>query len=140
MRHFSSEQTTAASRDAVWNVWKAVSAWHEWDSELVNAALDTAFVQGGHGTLTPKGARPSRFIITELTDGTSFTFVVPLPMARLQVAHYFRAGAVTTFIHEVTFTGLLGGMFGQLLGRRYRAALPAVLMRIAALAERKSLT
>jgi len=58
-------------------------------------------------------------------------------MARLEVAHYFRDGAATTFVHEVTFKGLLGGIFGRQLGGRFAAALPGVLKRIAALAQGK---
>ena len=138
MRTFKSEHTTNASRTAVWEVWREVANWQQWDTELESAQLESAFAQGGRGTLTPKNAPKSPFTITELTEGVSFTYSVPMPLARLEVAHYFRPAAQTIFVHEVTFNGVLGGVFGRLLGTRYATALPEVLNRIAALAEKRS--
>lgn len=136
MRHFRSQHVTTASHSAVWAVWKDVSRWPEWDTELEAASLHGPFVTGAIGSLIPKRGPQSPFTLSEVTDEVSFTYVVRLPLARLEVGHYFTRDEATTFVHEVTFRGPLGVVFGRLLGRTYAAALPGVLARIARLAER----
>ncbi|MBC8100767.1 MAG: SRPBCC family protein [Armatimonadetes bacterium] len=138
MQKFAHQQPTTASREAVWGIWRDVNHWHHWDTELVSAQLDGAFKLGAKGKLSPKGSAPSTFTITELTEGSSFTFTVPIPLGHLAVAHYFvnAPGGGTVFVHDVAFTGALGWVFGQMLGKGYAKALPGVLQRIKALAEK----
>ncbi|MDX2077781.1 MAG: SRPBCC family protein [bacterium] len=135
MKHFIHQQTTTAPKSAIWRVWSDVTNWHQWDTELESASLTGSFGAHAKGTLKPKNSPKSPFVITEYTEGKSFTFTVPMPMAKLHVAHYFTSDKPTTFVHEVTFTGLLGGVFGRILGRGYEKALPNVLKRIKELAE-----
>ena len=124
MRQFKHEQATHASKATIWDIWRDVEHWPEWDIELENAALSGDFVLGAFGTLKAKNAPESRFEITELTEGESFTFIVRLPLARLEIAHYFVDDEQTIFVHDVAFRGPLGWLFGMLLGQQYATALP----------------
>lgn len=124
MRQFKHEQSTYVSKAMIWDVWRDVDHWPEWDIELEYATLRGDFVVGAVGTLKAKNSPESRFEITELTKGESFTFVIPLPLARLEIAHYFVDGKQTVFVHDVAFQGTLGWLFGILLGQKYATALP----------------
>lgn len=137
MRRFSHQVTTSASKAAIWAIWKDVERWNAWDDQLKSSRLDGAFTLGTRGRLTPLNGPESPFAITEYTQDESFTFTVRLPLARLEVAHYFLPGAQTTFVHAVEFNGPLGVVFGRILGRGYAAALPGVMNRIRAIAEGK---
>ncbi|MEO1289364.1 MAG: SRPBCC family protein [Chloroflexota bacterium] len=135
MQQFIAQQTTTASKAQIWAIWEDVTQWQQWDIELQYSRLDGAFTEGTQGTLKAKGSPESRFIITECTEGESFTYAVQLPFAKLRVAHYFLESDETTFVHEVAFTGALGWLFGRLLGETYSKALPIALTKLKEIAE-----
>ncbi|MEM8529950.1 MAG: SRPBCC family protein [Chloroflexota bacterium] len=135
MRQFKHEQATHASKATIWDIWRDVDNWPEWDIELEYATLLEDFAVGVVGTLKAKNAPESRFEITELTEGESFTFIVRLPLARLEIAHYFVDGEQTIFVHDVAFRGPLGWLFGMLLGQQYATALPQAMELIQLKAE-----
>ncbi|NOK59370.1 MAG: hypothetical protein GFH27_549283n170 [Chloroflexi bacterium AL-W] len=136
MRHFKHQQTTHASKATIWDIWRDVVHWPEWDIELEQATLPGDFVLGAFGTLKAKNSPEGRFEITELTEGESFTFIVRLPLSRLEIAHYFVDSEQTIFVHDVAFRGTLGWLFGMLLGQKYATALPHAMELIQHKAER----
>lgn len=71
MRPFQSQQVTTANRSAVWAVWKDVSRWPEWDTELEAASLHGPFVTGAVGSLMPKRGPRSPFALIEVTEGAA---------------------------------------------------------------------
>lgn len=135
MKAFKFEQTTTASKAAIWGIWMDVANWHQWDTELISAEASSALTLHTIGTLQPKTGPKSQFIVTELTDGESFTFQTKLPFATLDVAHYFTDSTKTTFVHEVIFGGPLAFIFSRVLGGTFRKALPGVLVNIQQIAE-----
>jgi len=137
MRTFKYDQSTSATHENIWDIWLDVPNWHEWDTELESATLEGEMQLGAKGVLKPKGSPESKFTITEYTEGKSFTFSVQLPLAQLDVAHYFTSDNPTTFVHEVTFKGLMGWLFARILGGQYNKVLPDVLINIQDIAEQK---
>jgi hypothetical protein len=134
---FSHTIKTSASPEQVWTVWIDVERWAEWDTELHDACLESSFAFGATGKLTPKKGRVSTFRISQFSQGKSYTFTVQLPLCRLNIYRYLQSqSGCTEFTHEVSFQGLLAFIFGLLLGRKFREALPRVMENVKRIAEK----
>lgn len=134
--HFSHTLTTTARPETIWIIWTDVPNWSRWDDGLKTADLDGPFTVGTGGRLIPDKGPKSRFVITDLVPGQSYTFRTRLPLGSLYVKRFLtQQNGQTAFTHEVWFTGLTKGIFGRALGRNYRAILPDVLEKIKTLAE-----
>jgi len=134
--HFSHTVETTASPATIWHIWTDVPNWKRWDDGLKSAELNGTFAPGTAGTLIPDKGPKSRFSLTEVVDGQSYTFKTNVPLGALYVKRYIgvRDGK-TVFTHEAWFTGATKGIFGRSFGRNYRRILPAVMAKIKALAE-----
>ena len=79
----------------------------------------------------------SRFTISELIPRVSYSFTTRLPLCELKVRRRLtrKEGGGAYFTHEVSFVGPLSFVFGNLLGRRYREALPTVMENLLKIAE-----
>lgn len=128
---------TTAPPEKIWGAWTAVERWPEWDTELASAALDGSFALGAKGRLKPKSGPVSEFFISELTPGESYAFTTQLPLCELKVRRHLtrKDGGGAFFTHEVSFVGPLSLVFGNLLGRRYRHALPVVMENLRRIVE-----
>lgn len=133
---FAHTLETAAPPERIWQLWTDVAGWPRWDTALSAAELDGPFTRGARGRLRSKGSPESAFMIVELEPGRSYTMAVPLLLAELRVRRALAATpAGARYTHEVSFVGPMGWLFGQLLGRRFRALLPGVMERLRQLAE-----
>ncbi|MGA0560677.1 SRPBCC family protein [Larkinella sp. VNQ87] len=133
---FSQTDSTSASPDRIWRIWTDVPNWNQWDTGLKEARLEGDFESGTKGTLIPDRGPKSRFVISQLVPGQSYTFKTRIPFGWLVVKRSLKtAGGRTYFTHDVAFTGLLKRFWGRRLGRSYRAMLPTVLQTIKQLAE-----
>lgn len=127
---------TSATPEQIWAVWTDVKHWSDWDTELVDSRLENSFSLGAIGKLTPKKGQIATFKISQLNPGQSYTFTVGLPLCRLNVHRYLQAQVDGTyFTHEVSFQGLLGWLFGLLLGRQFKAVLPSIMENLKQIAE-----
>jgi Polyketide cyclase / dehydrase and lipid transport len=135
---FSHTVKTSALPEKIWAIWTDVEHWSEWDTELSDSCLESAFVLGAVGKLTPKAGQVSPFKISQLSAGNSYTFTLKLPLCKLNVyRHLHSQSDGTYFTHEVSFQGLLAFLFGLFLGRRFRTILPSVMENIKRIAEAK---
>lgn len=133
---FSHTLTTQATGAAIWAVWVNVAEWPSWDTELEQAALDGPFTLGAVGTLKPRTGPRARFTISTLVPGTSYMFTTKLPLCSLHVQRTLRQNDTETlFTHDVWFDGPLAGLFGIVLGQRYRRVLPHAMVRLRQRAE-----
>jgi uncharacterized protein YndB with AHSA1/START domain len=128
---------TSAPPEKIWAAWTDVERWPEWDTELDSASLDGSFALGAKGRVKPKRGPAARFSISELIPGESYTFTTRLPLCGLKVRRHLtrKDGGATYFTHEVSFVGPLSCVFGNLLGGRYREALPVVMENLRKTAE-----
>jgi Polyketide cyclase / dehydrase and lipid transport len=136
MMKFSHTLRTNAPSEKIWQIWTDVAHWAAWDSELRDARLEGMFGLGAVGQITPKTGRISKFTISQFSPGQSYTFTVKLPLASLNVYRYlsnYPDGVY--FTHEVSFRGILGFVFGLLLGRQFRSVLPSVMENVNRIAE-----
>ncbi|GAB4442114.1 MAG: hypothetical protein OHK0015_40260 [Chloroflexi bacterium OHK40] len=133
---FAHTLETTAAAEQVWELWTDVAGWPRWDTALCAARLDGPFVYQAQGRLQATGSPESRFTVVELEPGRSYTIAVPLLLAELRVRRALTPmPAGTRYTHEVSFAGSLEGLFGLLLGRRFRAMLPEVMERLRQLVE-----
>ena len=133
---FAHTVETTAPPEKIWAAWTDVKRWPEWDTELASASLEGSFALGAKGKLKPKRGPAARFSISELIPGESYAFTTRLPMCELKVRrHLTRKDGGARFTHEVSFVGPLSTVFANLLGRRYREALPVVMENLRNIAE-----
>lgn len=136
-RRFAHTVETSASPQSLWRVWTDAEAWPAWDTELDSVSLDGPFRDGASGRLVPKRGPSARFSVADVDDGRAYTLVTRLPLGALRVRRtWVPAGAGRIAVtHEVSFHGLGGRLLAGRLGPGFRAALPAVMARLAARAE-----
>ncbi|MDP5171087.1 MAG: SRPBCC family protein [Bacteroidia bacterium] len=135
-KHFSHSITTAATPAAIWTVWTEVNKWQNWDSGLSFAMMKGPFELGAKGTITSLEGRKSTFRVVEIEQGSSYTFKTNLPLGGLYVRRSLTTeNGLTTFTHEVWFTGLSGGLFARQFGPKFRAMLPGVMEAVVNIAE-----
>ncbi|WP_218921442.1 SRPBCC family protein [Haliscomenobacter hydrossis] len=134
--HFSHTLETAASPEKIWQIWSDVPNWNQWDEGLKSAELKGAFALNAAGVLIPDKGPKSKFRITNLKAGHSYTFKTKLPLGALHVKRFLEVKQGRTFFtHEVWFTGVSKGIFGNALGKNYRKILPGVMGKIKTIAE-----
>lgn len=140
---FSHTVETLASPKTIWSMWTAVDQWPLWDSELKAAQLYDEFCLGAVGRLVPTKGPASKFQISALDWGKSYTFTTRLPLCKLHVRrslHSRPGNEQIAFTHEVSFEGLLAFLFSWLLGKRFRAVLPEVMRSLKQMAEQTTQT
>ena len=135
---FDRTLSTVATPGDVWAVWTDVSRWSEWDTKLESASVEGGrLAMGASGTLEPRSGPTSSFVVSEFEPERGYAFTTRLPLCELVVRR--RLGedrdGTTAFTHEVSFRGPLSFLFGFLLGRRFRAALPGVMENVRRIAE-----
>jgi hypothetical protein len=136
--HFSHTDSTRVSSDKIWQVWTDVPNWKQWDQGLKEAVLDGNFIVGTKGKLIPNKGPKSKFIISELVPNKSYAFKTRIPLGWLVIKRTLEVkNGITYFTHDVEFTGLLKKVFGNVLGKEYRAMLPNVLSEIKRIAEQQ---
>lgn len=70
---FESSADTTGPPGLVWAQYVDVSRWPEWNAAVERVELDGPFAAGATGSITPPGAGPLPFRITEATPGESYT-------------------------------------------------------------------
>ncbi len=134
--HFSHTVETLAAPERIWQIWTDVPNWKMWDKGLKSAELTGQFVAGNTGKLIPDKGPVSHFKLIEVVAGQSYTFKTKLPLGALYVKRTLtQQNGKTAFTHEVWFTGITKGIFGNALGKTYRQILPDVMSTIKTIAE-----
>jgi len=129
--NFSHSVSTIASPEAIWKVWTDVANWKTWDKGLKEATLKDTFRLGAKGKLIPDKGPASKFIISAIEPGTSYTFQTRIPFGWLIIQRRLEyKNGLTHFTHHVRFTGLFKKVLGKKIGARYRAMLPEVMEEI----------
>jgi hypothetical protein len=130
---FQHTETTTATPEQLWDLYREPTAWPEWDHQLEDVTVDGPFETGSTGTIKPVGGPRTRFRMVEVTEKVSFTDVTRLPLATMRFDHRIEPGAI---VHRVTITGPLSPLFARVIGRKVAADLPTAMRTLAALAER----
>jgi len=135
--------TTTAKKETIWQLWEDVENWKDFDTVVEYSYLenDSAFVQGAAGYVKSEGAPRTKFKLTKVNPGVSFTerLYVPLYQA-IDLQRYFEDSpeGMTTFTHEVNFKGRLSFLIYAAAGKAFKRDLPLVMTRMKELAEKRS--
>ena len=132
-----------ASKETIWNIWKDVENWKDFDERLQYSYLtnDAVFEKGAIGYLKAKNAPKTKFEIIEFDDKTSFTQSLKIPFYQtIELQRYFEKGrdSQLMLVHEVNFKGRLRAVMYTLLCKPFKKDLKLVVNRIKELAEEKS--
>lgn len=134
--HFSHTTRTKATAETIWYIWTDVSNWKYWDWGLKDAKLNGLFTTGSKGRLIPDKGPVSKFLITEVVPNKSYSFKTRIPFGWLIITRSLAVdNGMTSFTHDVRFTGLFKKSFAKKLGSKYRQMLPEVMEKIKEIAE-----
>ena len=119
-------------------IWSEVDQWHCWDPDTKQAVLDGPFAVGTKGRITPRKGLGVPMIITERTEGRSFTVEGHIPLFRMHFEHTVLAIAGGSEVaHRVWFTGALAFLFGPGVAKQLREGLPQTMQSLKAYAEKR---
>jgi hypothetical protein len=135
--HFSFTIAINNDLNKVWQTLIDIQNWHKWDTELIEASLDTDFVVGAKGVLIPKTGPKLKFYISEITPNQSYTFNTIMPIGELVIKRNLTSeNGQVNFTDEICFTGFLKRIYGLMLGGQFRKVLPDVMNKFKILAEK----
>jgi len=118
----------SAEPSAVFATYKDVSGWARWDPETESASIDGSFSVGSTGKIKPKGGPESKIRLIEVTENTSFTVECSLPLCKMQFIHLMSPNTNgTELVNQIEFSGLLGPIFGRLIGKGINKTIPVSL-------------
>jgi uncharacterized membrane protein len=136
MWRFEHQESTTASRAAVWNLWKDVSGWPSWDEGIASVTIDRDFGVGAKGKLKPAGGPAFPFEVTQVDDGLSFTDVTKLPLAKLTFQHELVEHEGTVVIRQqITIDGPLTALWKRVIGKGLEQDVPGTMRSLASAAE-----
>ncbi|MPZ79220.1 MAG: polyketide cyclase [Actinophytocola sp.] len=125
MRHEVSTPIDAPA-ELVWQTITAVEKWPEWTPTMTEIRrLDDGELRVGSKAEVRQPKQPVRtWTVTELTPGTSFTWVTSGTGLQLSADHVIRTDERGAVVAELTFTarGVLAPVAGLLAGKAVRAA------------------
>lgn len=129
---------TTASPEAIWNIWKDVENWNQWDHGIEYSTLDGPFVTGTTGTLKPKGGPVVKTRLTAVEPMKRFVDESKLFLARIVFSHELNtAGRNTLVTTTIEMDGPLAFVFAYLIGRNMKKNLPQEMAAMLRMAEGK---
>ncbi len=103
-----SEAKARAKSQDVWSLWRDVASWPLWSQEIEWSTLEGLFEKGALGTIKPKGWPASKFVVTKVKEGQSFTTESSLPKTKMTFSYQITSDKeMITITHQVKVTGLL---------------------------------
>jgi len=119
-------------------IWSEVDRWHLWDPDTKQAQLNGAFAVGTKGRIIPRKGMGVPMVVTERSEGRSFTVEGYIPLFRMHFEHTVSAvdgGSEVT--HRVWFSGALAFLFGPRVAAQIREGLPRTMQSLKAYAEQR---
>lgn len=135
---------TTAKKSTIWRLWSDVEHWNKFDTLLEYSHLDQGqvFELGATGVIKADGAGKTRFELTEVTSGVSFTEKLFVPLYQsIELKRYFEKSdqGKTIFTHEVVFKGRLRFLIYMVASGSFKSELPLVMGRLKDVAEAEDL-
>ncbi len=116
---------TAASPEAIWEIWQDVTNWNTWDHGIEFSTLDGPFLAGSEGLLKPRGGPLVYTKLTAVEPNKFFIDEAKLPFAHIVVSHSLtQLNGITHVTHQVEMKGPLAFFFAFVIGRKMKKNLP----------------
>jgi Polyketide cyclase / dehydrase and lipid transport len=136
--HFSFTIPVNTTIANVWHTLIDVQHWHLWDTEILEANLEGAFIKGAKGNMKPKTGPTLKFYISECNNHQSYTINVMMPVGELVIKRSLtEVNSKIHFTDDIAFTGFFKYIFGLMLGGQFRKVLPDVMNNFKRIAESK---
>jgi len=117
-------QKTTAKPAAIFNVWRDIDHWHEYDEGIEWAKLMDTFTEGGRYVLKPKGGPKVKATILTIEADRRFVDVSHLLGAKLTFDHNIaRQNSQTIVVITMTLHGPLSWLWAKILGKSQQADL-----------------
>lgn len=133
---FREEIIIQASPSIVFEKYKNVESWKNWDSDVKESKLLGEFKKGSFGMLVPTKGPKAKIKLTEVTLNKSFTSQTKLPLCIMEFIHQLEnLGKSTKVVHSVSFSGVTSFIFSRLIGNPIKNSLPKTLRALKAACE-----
>ena len=131
-----SVEATAAP-EAIWNLWRNVGDWPRWNADLERAELAGPFAQGSAITMFPREDDPIELTIAEADAPERFVDQADLGPVVVRTTHRIERldDDRSKIVYRMEITGLEADTLGAQIGPEITADFPAVLAKLAAVAE-----
>lgn len=131
-----------ASHQDIWNVWKNVKGWPDWDTHLEWSKLEGDFTLHAKGSLKPQGMKVHHFTICELTQDKSFTTSSPLFLTSMLFGHEIKQvnPSLIAVTHSATVSGFLAPLLYMVMRKNIQKGFKEALPKLVAIAEQQSST
>jgi hypothetical protein len=116
------------SAAAVFSIYKNITSWPQWDTEVQAVSLSNDLEVGSHGWLKPRNGPKAAIRVIKVVQGISFTIEGQLPLCRMEFDHVLQEDEQGTIaIHSVHFRGPLAFFFRRVIGKQIDTTLPDTL-------------
>jgi hypothetical protein len=127
---------TTASPEKVWDIWKDVKNWKNWEEVLVDSKITGDFETNAKGVLISEQGPKAKFKISACTPFFTYTVDTQLPFAHLYIRRLIGYHNKKTMItNEVWMEGPLSSFWWRFIGQKYLDKLPNIMARFKKLAE-----
>lgn len=127
---------TTATPEKVWDIWKDVKNWKNWDAALSDANISGDFKTDAVGILISEQGPKAKFRIASCIPFFSYTIDTKLPFAHLYIRRLIGYNNKKTMItNEVWMEGPLSSFWWKLIGQKYLDRLPNIMDRFKKIAE-----
>jgi uncharacterized membrane protein len=115
--------------EKIFAVYKDVKNWTSWDKNIISAELNGDFKVGTKGVLTPIKGPEVKIKITKIEENKFLTMEATPPLAKITFEHILEPWSqnTTKVTHQVTFSGLSGAVFANMIGDKIAKKMPEVL-------------
>jgi uncharacterized protein YndB with AHSA1/START domain len=115
--HYSERST--ASPEAVWELWRVVERWPDWNEQVERVEVDGDLLPGTEVRVKVRKGGTVRQRVTALDPGRLLITEVRFPGARQGHEHRVeRRGRGCEIVHRIYVRGLMWPIFALLLGRK----------------------
>lgn len=120
-----SKTYTGVKKETIWRLWTDINNWPQWHDDLEYCTMIGEFVVGNHFMLKPKGMGAVKIMLTEVTQGTSFTDCTTFFGAKMYDTHTVEETPKgVKFTNILVVTGPLAWVWIVLVARHVANTVP----------------
>ncbi|MCH9620772.1 MAG: hypothetical protein S4CHLAM20_01760 [Chlamydiia bacterium] len=113
------------SKEQIWDRWKNIDNWSDWNDDLEHSKLNDTFETGGTFKLKPKGAPEVSLTLETVKEHESFTDCLHLPGAKMIGKHEMKeTNEGLELTTTVSIQGMNSMLWVKLLGEKVAAKMP----------------
>ncbi len=112
-------------RENIWRIWTDINHWPTWHGDLDYCKLDGHFEVGNHFFLKPRGVRPVKIMLTEISEGYYFTDCTSFLGAKMYDTHSMEETADgLKLTNKLVVTGPLKWLWVKLVAQNVADTVP----------------